>query len=299
MTVTQSDAETISRWQQERRMELMATPEVKKLLGSDQFQVALDLLSKRKRPPRKKWEPALPPLEFWICSAVRNCLADPELAETMTGKQRRDHADAIAYHAESLWDLIAPFMHERSGFGWPFQPPLDALALELSLDYVKGYDFPAEEVEERAHSARFAIYYLLMHRMEDALSTLVECGDWFASQETVLKKPNDPNAKRLYFLRKITQALYSSFRSPCRGVALALASVFFDCSDLDEASISKLAPVKRPTPVEIPRSELETLAAALETRLAALGDGDGDGDRAEELRDHLNFYRNLIEKSSG
>jgi hypothetical protein len=82
-------------------------------------------------------------------------------------------------------------------------------------------------------------------------------------------------------------------------VALALASAFFDCDDLDEASISKLAPVERRPPVEIPLDQIEKLAEMCERSIATLDDGEADAEKSEELHYYLNFYRDLIAKRSG
>ncbi|MGV8955570.1 MAG: hypothetical protein ACOH2M_31040 [Cypionkella sp.] len=298
MTATTTNMDRLAALRKQRQDELMNSPEVKLLQASDQLKVALEILAKRKRPERKKWDRHTQiSLNVWVFQKVRQCLADPDLAETMTAKERRDRAEAIKFHSESLWNLVAPFMRgSQQGFGWPFQPELDYLALDLSIDHIDSYQLPPEECEDAQRASRSAIYYVLMNRIEDVLSTLIACGERFQETDTVIKKPNDRNAKRLYFLRVLTSSLSAEFGSPCRGAALALASVYFDCSDLDEASISKLAPVKRPHPVEIPVSRLKEFAASVEERLASIGESDPE--KAEELQYYLNFYRELISKSS-
>lgn len=293
---TQSEAERVSALREKRFEELRSSPEALALEKSGQLQVALDLLGKRQRPARFKWDPPASPLDLWVIQAVRGCLAEPDLAEKMTAKERREKAIEIKRHAEALWEAIAPFMRAgEAGFGWPFQPELDGLALDLSVDYTKDFDYPPDELDDAQHRSRYAIYYVLMNRMEDVLATLVSSGDWFADTKTIIKKPNDPNARRLYFLRVMTERLVSEFRSPCRGVALALASPFFDCSDLDEAAVSKLAPVRQREPVSIPVERLEEMAAWAEERLSKITDPD----QVEEYTYYLNFYRDLIQKSSG
>jgi hypothetical protein len=277
--------------------EMRQSSEAKALNASGGMQVAIDLLAKRPRPPQKRWQVPEVPLDIWVIQATTSCLAEPDLAEKMTAKERKERAATITRHAEGLWDAIQPFMHsERSGFGWHLQPEMDLLALELSLDYTKDFELPEQELEEAQHRSRYAIYYALMQRLEDVLATVVSGAERFAETETIIKKPNDPNAKRLYFLRTMTEKLSRTFRAPCRGVALALAGTFFDCSDLDEASVSKLAPVQKRTPIEIPIEQLQWMVKRMEEELAKVGDSDPD--KVEELTDHLNFYREWIAKSS-
>ena len=287
----------IAKMREEQRADFLNSPQIKQLKASGHLARALELLSSRKRKAPNKWTAPAAPLDLWIFNAVKQSLAEPELAETMTGKARREHAAAIEHHCESLWKLLEPFSKEQANFPgmtWPFQPHLDYLALELSIDYTRNFELPSDEMKEVQHRSRYAMYYLLTQRLEDVLATLVQGATHFAELETIIKKPNDPNARRLYFLRKVTGMLVSEFGSPCRGVALALASAYFDCSDLDEASISKLAPVRKPVPIEIPLASLETMVAMGEAQLAK----QTDPESVEELTDHLNFLREMIAKRS-
>lgn len=285
-------AESRARW----RQELMVRPAITKLVESDQYKIVMEALGRRSRRKLLKMEPAPMDLDLWVFQAVEQCLADPELAETMTARERRERAAAIERHCDELWKLISPFVGEH-GFGWPFQPNLDYLALELSIDYTKkGFDVSGDELEDIQHQARYAIYYALMQRMEDVLATIVQCGDHFAILNTVIKKPNDPNARRLYFLRTITKKLAYEFGGPCRSVALSLAGVYFDCTDLDEASVSKLAPVEKPEPIAIPRENLEDIVATMEGRLAEIASTDPEG--AEEIHEGLNFLKGKLQESS-
>lgn len=72
------------------------------------------------------------------------------------------------------------------------------------------------------------------------------CGslDKWADSDAIVTKPDHPNAKRLYFLRSLTSSFVEAYGRPMRKETLALASVFFDCEGLDEAAISRLAPVR-------------------------------------------------------
>lgn len=73
------------------------------------------------------------------------------------------------------------------------------------------------------------------------------CGslDKWANRDPVVTKPEHENAKRLFFIRNLTHSFMGSYGRPMRKETLALASVFFECEGLDEASISRLAPVRK------------------------------------------------------
>jgi hypothetical protein len=60
----------------------------------------------------------------------------------------------------------------------------------------------------------------------------------------MVTKPDHPNAKRLYFIRSLTRSFVEAYGRPMRKETLALTSIFFDCEGLDEAAMSRLAPVR-------------------------------------------------------
>lgn len=78
---------------------------------------------------------------------------------------------------------------------------------------------------------------LLLRGLCDALS------QW-ADRPLPITKPDHDHARRLYFLRSVTDDFVREYGRPFRKETLALASVFFDCSGLDEASVSRIAPVR-------------------------------------------------------
>lgn len=226
------------------------------------------------------------------------CIAEPDIAETMTRSERRKFATNVKDATTRLWESIGPFL-ESDGRNWPFQPVFDRLSLEVAIDDEQRWrdGYSAEEVGEMSHRARFAIYHLLMRRLDWLLHAIDEAAEWVADTDTVIKKPNDSNAKRLYFLRKITGALVGEFGSPCRSAALALASVYFDCSDLDEAAVSKLAPVVKPQPVEISAEEFDDMAARMEASIERFASSPAAAPEAvEELREELRKMRESAHK---
>lgn len=78
------------------------------------------------------------------------------------------------------------------------------------------------------------------------LLELLETGakNW-ALEKTELYRPDDKNAKRLLFLRKVTRSFVRYFGRPMREETLALAGQFFDIEDIDAAALSRLAPVPK------------------------------------------------------
>jgi len=67
----------------------------------------------------------------------------------------------------------------------------------------------------------------------------------WANRSRSIQKPGHPNARRLFFIRSLVRDFTENFGKLWRGETLELTSVFFDCADLDEAAITKLAPDPR------------------------------------------------------
>lgn len=238
------------------RARIMEDPNTAKLLESKAFKDVLSSISTR---PRIDWADHLN-IELWLAQSVKAALAEPEITERMTGAQRRAAAKRISKAVSNLWEALQPFARADGYFAYPFQPYLDYTALEIaSADAERWEDGHSEdEVWEITHRTRYAIYLAMNAHLRDVLGAFGAGAQHLEEIDTVLKKPNDPNAKRLYFLRVMTRSFTQVFGRdrPHREATLRLAEIYFDCSDLDEAAVSTLAPVKRPTPVEIPREEL-------------------------------------------
>ena len=58
-------------------------------------------------------------------------------------------------------------------------------------------------------------------------------------------QPKSPTARRLYFLREMTDYCMAAHRRPMRSLVLALASLYFDTSDLTTNDLAKLAGVNK------------------------------------------------------
>lgn len=210
------------------------------------------LEGKKRRPPPLRGDSVIS-LERWITWSVAATLREPDVSERMTARERKKLYNTIKESAEKLWDSLDPFL-EANGFHYPFQACFDLLALEVSESYGEWLRKGGADMDEDTyHRCRYAIYHLLMRELESLFSTIVQAAEQFSETETIIKKPNDKNAARLYFLRVMTRKFYSEFKSPCRAATLALASVYFNCDDLDEAAVSKLAPLPNFKPIVVTR----------------------------------------------
>lgn len=279
-----------------QKAELMASDAVQQLLASDVYSGVMATLERRNRRRRPKL--ALPPagLHEWLFAVVTMALADPDLAETMTKAERRALSEKIRGHCNALAELMEPFKRSDSWvMDGPFPAFFDRLAKEVAARQPLICRAPANEMRDTQYDRRHAMYRLLTEDLGMVLRAISEGAEEFAEQETLIKKPRDRNVKRLYFLRQLTSQMVQEFGSPCRAVVLSLASVYFDCSDLDEAAVSKLAPVDKHLIEGFNRDTLEFLIEDAEEQYLA----ETDPEAKEEIADSLNHWRGLLEKSSG
>lgn len=179
-------------------------------------------------------------LLHWVPVAL-----DPPLEEVLSASERKRIGDKIAKHAKGLSDALEAVLQRNGSFAYPFQPALSRFSVLAAVDdYETWKDFFADDPRPVIHRARFAIYYAVTQALGDLLANLEWAADEFGQQQAKVSRPNNPNARRLYFLRFLTDRFMREVGAPCRRATLELASMFFDCSDLDEAAVSKLAPVR-------------------------------------------------------
>lgn len=227
------------------------------LIASGKLASVVAMLKDRRRV--KKFRDELMPLDIWIVQSVRSAMREPDIAEKMTASQRKKLCESILKSTDQLEQSLATFQSER-GMEWPFQPLFDSLSLDIACEYNDWLESAGITMDEESFiRARYACYAFLMHRLDLLFSTLRGAIEIFSESETVIKKPNDKNARRLYFIRNLNKAFCSEFRSPCRAAALELTSVFFECGDLDEATLSKLAPYHEPKGMAIPDEAVEQI----------------------------------------
>lgn len=277
MKIDEEMADKWTKWQQKELKRFESTEHIQKLLSSAQMPLVEKLLGQRKLPVstfrRMSGEVITDPprpIALFLYQTISHALEGPNTSEKMTGSERRRLAARIRDSANSLSDALQPLFKDMRSIPFQFQSLLDGLALDLSADHFQKLREDGVEIavdEEAENRSRFAIYAVLMHKPGDYLDTLIEAADWWADSKTILKKPNDPNALRLYFIRKLTDAFFREFKTPMRAATLAITSVYFSCEDIDEAALSRLAPVsvrpEKPTPVEIPKESYERIKALM------------------------------------
>jgi hypothetical protein len=225
----------------------------RKLLDSGALATAVRLLEGRRRVQRRHSQNA--PLDIWIVRAATGAARERDLVDRMTASERKKLEITIRESADALEGALALF-HGEAGFSYHFQSEFDLLALNAACNHqqwCQERDVPMDE--ETTHRCRYAIYFMLMYDLDEFFDAIRRGADWFSWQETIIKKPNDKNANRLHFIRKLNNSLCSEFDSPCRSAALAITSAFFDCSDLDEAALSKLAPRHQAKPYVMPQDD--------------------------------------------
>lgn len=246
------------------RNRLMSDERIAKMLGSSEFKSILSTIT---APPRPGWIGKHLNIELWLAQSVKAALAEPEVFERMTGAERKAAAKRIVKAVGDLSSALAPFVDEDGWFTFPFQPHLDFYALEIaSVDEERWRDqYGEDESAEISHRTRYAVYHAMNPQLGTFLGAFVAGAEHLADVDTILKKPNSPNARRLYFLRRMTQSFTQVFgrERPHREATLRLACMFFDCEDLDEAAVSTLAPVRRPEPIDIPIEELHKIRALM------------------------------------
>lgn len=77
------------------------------------------------------------------------------------------------------------------------------------------------------------------------LKYLAQTAHEFGEFPQFIKMPNHPNAKRLYFIRTLTGYFLQHYGRPLRKECLMLTSVYFECDDIEESDLSRLAPVSK------------------------------------------------------
>lgn len=194
---------------------------------------------------------------LWLGTVLHRALSGPLPHERLTKTERTKIADRITALSMELAQLLYRVHGDKElGRDWPgeLQAQVDYMALRAAVDYKESVGAPEESELGEAlsdvhgtgfHIARYAIYHTLIDCMPEALETIAQGSQmWkeFAS-DPPLAKPNHKNADRLYFIRRMTSHFVRSYGRPLREVTLGLASIYFDCDDLEVAALSNLAPV--------------------------------------------------------
>lgn len=185
-----------------------------------------------------------------LANAVRSGLEPPAITKRLTKRQREKLVESLHKHTAALSAVLGEIY--EGGMPFPFQSNFDTLANDTATNYADSNDIAYRHDEDkmlaRVHAHAYG-YRLLMDDLPQIFDSLCDAGDWWRDEDhhlpKYLSRPNHPNSKRLYFLRRVTEIFVYAFGRPLREITLGLAGVYFDCSGLDEADVSKLAPVRK------------------------------------------------------
>lgn len=219
-------------------------PTVKKLRASGRLPHIAQLCASR-------WKaPAIGPksIEEFLESVAVIGTRELTFAEKLTKQQRIGLAERIGAAAEQLSQDLQPLLPGGiSAAAWQFQSELDLLSLHLTNEYIDqrhGGTVDGEiDAETWRHCVRFGIYHVMLDCLPRVLDCIADTARWWADGETTLPRPNHRNARRLFFIRSVTRSFLHQFHAPMRAATFELASVYFDTADLQEADLSRLAPV--------------------------------------------------------
>ena len=182
----------------------------------------------------------------WLLRWFVPVALDPPKDELMSRSERAAIAERVTNSADVLRECMKELTQANGAHCFPFQPMLSRFAvLRAAEDYLRWKDNAdqAADVAEIVHRTRFGIYFSVTAGLSELLFALEDAAQMFVDLEPTVLRPGSQNARRLYFLRFMTRVLHRETGKPCRGIVLSLATMYFDCSDLDEAALSKLAPV--------------------------------------------------------
>lgn len=173
---------------------------------------------------------------------------DPPLEQVTATGERRKIADGIQKHAQALQELLSKVQQKNGSPAFPFQPMLSRYSVHwAAMDYLKWKSSSEDDPRDVVHRTRFAIYNSVTEGLDDLLQVLSDSAKWFGENDAKISRPNNPNARQLYFIRALTEYMVTRFGTPNRRQVLELTQMHFDCPAIDEATISKLAPVRDAT----------------------------------------------------
>lgn len=227
-------------------------PEIKALFASPQYPEILRLLEGKPLGPSFRNGT----LEDVVVEAALFVRFPPTYSERLTQGERKKIANRIIKAARELGDAMMPLMGKDN----IFQPDFDALALDIAVEEAEDLKEAGIVLDEDTFNrCRMAAYRLMMDGIPELLASISGSAEHYAERKSILKQPNDANADRLYFIRKVTKFFGLAFNSPMRAATLALTSVYFDCGGLTEASLSVIAPDWKRKPFVLPPEAVEQM----------------------------------------
>lgn len=119
-----------------------------------------------------------------------------------------------------------------------------ALSLARELSELAGTNHSLPRVIEieikKMNNAAIEIEWIV-----ELLQYIARGGQAWKATQPLLAKPSQVNSKRTMLFRVLTKYFYSVYGQPLYGVTLAVAGLFYNCANIDEAQVSKLAAVPK------------------------------------------------------
>jgi len=221
-------------------------PQIKKLTRSPGYSELWESIASRPRRALGSVDDSEFETYFW--SFILEALKGPEPIDKLTGTERKKIATNIAKASRMLATAWKNVASEDRVLPVEFQVTFDSLACDAAAhewELLHGNYVGTDANEKEMHSAQSSIYIFLSSGLPRLFEDLAFAADCVAKSKPVLAMPNDKNALRLYFIRKLTDWFFREFGKVLRGETLKIASIYFDCSDIDEAALSRLAPNPR------------------------------------------------------
>lgn len=163
-----------------------------------------------------------------------------------TSSRRREKLQEVAGLVDRLKQAIQPLYNGTRQYVKHSSTQLSALdehATAMANEWIEPYAMMRFcEIDKEAVAVANQVAKSIVRHPSSALDALVaDIAEW-ANEAPELSRPNDPNAARLFFIRRLTSYFRRVYGTPLRGCVLAVTEAFFDCGTLDEAAIAKLAP---------------------------------------------------------
>ena len=182
-----------------------------------------------------------------ICEIDDLRYSSPNPIDTAANRSRRLHAieTAVAKLKEALG---TPTSSDGPCLTYPdqfrkYDSALDRFAIEQLNQWLAPIEhFNLAVVDRESLAVAFKAGHMVVRNPHGYLDALAAGAREWASEVLAIPRPNDVNATRLLFIRRLTTHFRNAHGEPLRACVLAITGVFFDCCSLDESAIAKLAP---------------------------------------------------------
>lgn len=169
---------------------------------------------------------------------IRGCWG-PMFEERMTRTKRKLHRQRVTKVANELADLL-----DGSDLDLWLSRYIHQLEMRILLDPERLVALAAIQSNRKAKLLSDAVdgtRQWFLSRMSGVLREFVKSIDHETVPAVSLAKPNDENARRMYFIKTMTSAFHFMFGKLMRREVAALASAAFEC-DMTEREVRRIAP---------------------------------------------------------